>query len=349
MKDRRRFKRTPVLVATLVVALLLLVGVYTVIAASPAEPDPDLSSISGSAIAWSSPWTLINQGETLTFTHNLGGDPNTYTVELWFLDTDGGRGINRCYYGGLEDSGNWYGAHWQNLTANTIQVYRQPNDTVADRVRVRVWIPDATPDYDSGWRNLATGATYFYHGLTVTPTDLSVAVWFSGTLHGIHHFSYGGLTDGTFQRGAYWWMTGNAVVVYRRPDDANVEQARVVVVHGAPPDYDSLVALGGWQPITPSVPFTFTHNLNWNPNMLLVRGECRDSAVGAAEFHQMWAGGDEWAGGLFRGAHLQNLTANSIQFVRQANDVECDQARVVIYRRSVQVYLPIVLKSYSSP
>jgi hypothetical protein len=189
-----------------------------------------------------------------------------------------------------------------------------------------------------------SGATYFYHGLTVTPTDLNVSVWFSGTLYGINHFAYGGLTDGDLERGAYWWMTNNAVAVYRRPDDTNIEQVRVVVNHGDPPDYDSLVALGGWQPITPGVPFLFTHNLKWDPDSLLVRGECRNTALGAGEFHQMWAGGDEWDDGLFRGAHLQNLTANTVVFVRRIDDNECDEARVVIYKRSTSVYLPLVLR-----
>jgi hypothetical protein len=334
--------------------VLLLVVVAGATADSPqagvtvlAEPDVAVAaSTAGTPTFWSSGWTPISQDQILTFNHNLGRPPEQLAVELWFRDTDaGGMGINRANYGGLESAGNWYGAYWHHLTANTIQVHRLPDDINADQVRVQIWVASA-PDYDSGWRSVTAGTTYFYHGLTVTPTDLSVAVWFSGTLYGINHFAYGGLTDGTFERGAYWWVTSNAVAVYRRPDDTDIEQVRVVVVHGAPPDYDSLVALGGWQDVAPGTVFTFTHNLHWNPDMLLVQVECRYTAVGNAVFHQHWAGGDEWAGGIFRGAYPQRLTANTVQFVRWDGDADCDQARVVIYKRSMDVYLPLVLRDY---
>jgi hypothetical protein len=68
----------------------------------------------------------------LTLTHNLGGDPMDYAVELWFLDTDNVLGVNRRNYGGLEANGQWLGAHGEPLTSTTINVYRQPNDNSAD-------------------------------------------------------------------------------------------------------------------------------------------------------------------------------------------------------------------------
>ena len=50
--------------------------------------------------------------------------------------------------------------------------------------------------------------------------------------------------------GAYWHnLTSNTVQVTRYPDDQQVKQVRVVLVHGTQPDYDSLVERGSWQSI----------------------------------------------------------------------------------------------------
>jgi hypothetical protein len=363
MKDRRAFIRTLALVAAFVVALLLLAGTYTVIASSApsAGPAPDLSSASISAASWSSGWVTIVTDTSQVFTHNLGGDPDDYAVELWFLDTNDGLGINRCGYGGLEAVGNWYGAHWQNLTTNTIQVHRQPQDTVADRVRIRVWTPltPTTGYYASPWTDINTGTITLTHGLGITDTDLTVGLWFSDTDLGIHNYGYGGLavdpdppTHTGRMQGAHWHnLTTNTVQVTRHPDDIYVEQVRVFVVHGAPPDYDSLEdsSIGGWKSIGAGETFTFTHSLNWNPNMLLVRGECYSSTVGGPGIHQWFAGGNhDWFVG-WQGTNLQNLTRNTVAVVRWADDQVCPQVRVRIWKRSQQVYLPIVLKNYSPP
>jgi hypothetical protein len=355
MKDRRMFIRVSVLVATTVVALLLLAGTYTVLASSAplARSTPNLTNASISAAIWSSGWQPINQGQTLTFNHNLGGDPDDYAVELWFRDTDDGLGINRRYYGGVEANGDWFGVYWENLTSDTIDVHRHDNDLVADQVLVRVWVVPTAPDWDSGWQSINQGQTVtFTHGLGITNTDLTVSLWFSGTTRGIHNYGYGGLAvDGPQeQRGAHWHnLTTNTVQVTRHPHDTDVEQVRVLVVHGASPHYDSLVDRGGWQPIAPGTAFTFTHNLNWNPSMLLVRGECYSSTVGDPGIHQWFAGGNhDWFVG-WQGTNLQNLTGNTVEVFRQPDDQVCPQVRVRIWKRSTQVYLPFVLKNYSSP
>jgi hypothetical protein len=144
MKDRRTFIRMLALVAAFMVALLLLAGTYTVIAST------GLTSDSISSASWSSGWASINQGQTLTFNHNLGSDPDDYAVELWFQDTDAsGVGINRRNYGGVEANGNWFGAYWEKLTSTTIDVHRHANDLMADQVLVRVWVVPTDPDWDS--------------------------------------------------------------------------------------------------------------------------------------------------------------------------------------------------------
>jgi hypothetical protein len=344
------------LVAGLALAgLLLLAGR---VAASPSPPVTSDTQFHAVHVTdgWGSPWVPINQGETITFTHDLGGDQDDYAVELWFLDTDDGLGINHRAYGGLEFNGNWYGAHWQNLTANTIQVYRQPNDNAADLIRIRVWVPPTAPDYDSGWLNMQQGQTItFSHNLGITSTDLTVGLWFSGTARGIHHYGFGGLAvDGPqYLLGAHWHnLTDSSVQVTRHDNDTDVEQVRVIVVHGDLPDYDSLVALGGWQSIAQGTVFTFTHNLNWNPSMMLVGVECYDPIVGGIN---LWlAGGNAKGWGVppnrgAKGANLQNLTANTVEVYRWPQDDVCPEARVRIWKRSARVYLPLVLSDYAPP
>lgn len=138
----------------------------------------------------------INQGQTLTMNHNLGGNPEDYAVELLFEDSDsGGLGINRVAFGGLEVDGTWLGAHWQELTANTIKVHRWADDNMVDRILVQVWLPSTTPDYDSDWRPIAQGKTLtFNHNLNVAADDLTVGLWFRSAARGINQFAYGGLS-----------------------------------------------------------------------------------------------------------------------------------------------------------
>ncbi|HFD40770.1 MAG TPA: hypothetical protein ENJ31_13085 [Anaerolineae bacterium] len=331
-----------------VALFIVLVGLFLSHSAVAGPlPDEQDAPAAASGASWSSGWVALTPGAGLTLTHNLGGDPDTYAVELWFLDTDGGLGLNRRNYGGLDVGGNLHGVHWQNLTANTIRLYRQPGDGAADQVLVRLWVPDPLPDYDSGWQEIAAGETLtLSHNLDITATELSVGLWFSGTKRGIHHFAYGGLSLDNSQKrlGAYWHdLTDNSVQVTRLADDTDVEQVRVAVAHSEPPDYDSLEAESGWTPIGQGSQYVFTHNLNWNPGLLLVRAECYNPTDGG--IHQRWAGGDhDWTTG-WQGAVLQNLTADSVTMVRLANDQVCPQARVRIWRRGYQIFLPLVVRN----
>lgn len=351
---KEKFARAPVLVAALVVALLLLIGTYTVIAGQVRSLEADVADAGGAgqATSWGSGWMFLAPGTSRVFTHGLGIAPEQYVVEMWFLDTDEGLGINRRYYGSAEDSGNWYGAYWYDLTANTISVYRQPQDNVADRIRIWIGPAAAAPDYDSTWTGINPGQTItFSHGLNITATDLTVSLWFSGTTRGIHHLGYGGLAIDPLTRmeGAHWHdLTTNTVQVTRHPQDLPIDQVRVVVVHSGPPAYDSLVDVGDWQNVKPGLVYTFTHGLNWNPNMMLMRAECYSTTGG---IHQWLAGGNhDWLnGGQWQGGNLQNLTNNTVQIYRQPNDVVCPQVRVRAWLRATKVYLPLVLNSPVAP
>jgi predicted outer membrane repeat protein len=290
---------------------------------------------------WTSGWVSIDPDEVLVFEHNLGGNPDDYAVDLWFNDTDGSLGANRRNYGGLEWNNGWYGARWQRLTSNTIEVYRYPDDNVADQVRVTVWIPAAVANqWDSGWVNIEQGQTLpFNHNLNISADNLTVVLWFKSTIWGIHHIAFGGLSidDPIAQRGAYWHnLTGNAIQVTRLPDDPYIQQVRLVVQRATTPHYDS-----GWQNIATGSTLDLAHNLNWNPDLLIVRAECNDDDLG---INQRYAGGDHNGG--WRGANLQNLTANSVTVARRVNDAYCDQVRVRIWKRNMFVYLPLVLRNF---
>jgi len=352
MNDRRVRIWIAVVAGLALAVLLLLAG------SAAAGPSPPVTSTARSHAAqatsnWSSGWVTIAQGASQVFTHGLGRDPDDYAVELLFLDTNHGLGINRHSYGGLEAFGYWTGAHWQNLTADTIEVRRQPDDGVADRIRVQVWAVPTPPDYESPWTSINPAQTLvFTHGLGITET-VTVGLWFSGTTRGIHHFGYGGLavdpnlpTHTGLLLGTHWHnLTTNTVQVTRHPHDTDVEQVRVIVVEGDPPHYDSLKVYD-WQPITPGIPFTFTHGLNWNPNLLLVRGECYSpTASGMGGIHQWLAGGNhDWFFG-WQGSNFQNLTSNTVTVVRWADDQICPRVRVRIWKRGAQVYLPLVLRN----
>ncbi len=349
MNDRRTIIRAPALAVALVVALLLLAGMYTVLASpAPSTAAGPAQDLPNAGTYWTSGWVTINQNEVITLTHNLGGNPDDYAVDLWFNDTDGTLGVNRRNYGGLEHNNNWYGARWQRLTTDTIQIYRYPQDDVADQVRVTVWIPTAVAEqWDSGWVDINQHETLIFdHNLNSETDDLTVSLYFRSTGLGIHQAGFGGLSIDApaAQRGAYWHnLTDNTVQVTRMPDDPYIEQVRVVVQRPNPPDYDS-----GWQHIEAGNTFNFNHNLNWNPGMLLVRGECYDpSSPDGLGVNLRYAGGDHDGG--WRGMNLQNLTANAVRGVRRADDPYCPQARVRIWKRSTtpqfRLYLPLVLNN----
>ncbi len=90
---------------------------------------------------YNSGWVSISQGETKTFTHNLGGSYNDYVVDLVFYDNSGGvTGPHQEGFGGFQNSTTYRGAYWYDLDNSIIRVTRQSNDTVVDWVRVRIWV-----------------------------------------------------------------------------------------------------------------------------------------------------------------------------------------------------------------
>jgi hypothetical protein len=331
-----------------IVLALLILGLASLplpmprLAASPpgASEPRDLTSVAAVS-RWDSRWVPLVPGDCRTLYHNLGGDPDDYAVELWFRDTDGSLGINRRGYGGLDQQPAGEGAYWRQLNSSRIMVCRGANDPAADQVRVHVWIPEATGAYRGPWRAIDPGNTLFFlHGLGIPANQLTVGLWFKGGGEGVHHLGYGGLfVDQMLQdlTGAFWHnLTSTTVQVTRFPDDVDVEQVRVVVARADNPDFDS-----DWQSISIGAN-VITHDLNWPPDAMLVRGECRSGQWG---IHQRYAGGIDMAGDR-QGAHLKQVMGDSLTVLRWPDDTVCPEFRVRIWLLGRQTYLPLALHNY---
>ena len=100
---------------------------------------------------WDSGWVDINPDQTVTLNHNLGVTINRYIVRTEFKSVpakgspEAPMAIHHFAYGGdasnvLTEDATYLGANWQNLTNQSISVYRWADDPYADQVRVRIWM-----------------------------------------------------------------------------------------------------------------------------------------------------------------------------------------------------------------
>ncbi len=211
---------------------------------------------------WLSGWVPITLGNSVTLTHNLGGDVLQYATQLWFRDTNDGFGINTRAYGGLEFNSERYGAYWSKLTATDVVVSRYGWDMYADEVRMMIWFPEQTPDYCSPWTAILLGGSQvFTHNLLGNPDDYVVGLWFQGTTaYGINQQFFGGEEDLGNNYGAWWHnLTDTTVTVDRAANDPAASQVRVCVTVSDPPSYDS-----GWFDINPAQTIPLVHGLG-NP------------------------------------------------------------------------------------
>ena len=333
-------------VGGLALVVLLILGGSAVAGSMVGPPSAHPKDVAAfqSNSHWSSGWVDIATDTARTFTHNLGGNPDDYAVELWLRDTaTGGKGINSWGIGGFEAGGNFRGAHWQNLTDTTIEVVRREDDLFADQVRVRVWIPDP-PVWDSDWVSIATDEVKsLTHSLGGDMDDYVVGLWFKDTTPGgigINTQCYGGMEAGGQRCGAAWQnFTETTIEVLRYPNDDRADQVRVRIFAPDPPDWDS-----GWVDIATGTVETLTHSLGGNPGLYLVRAWQKDTDDGIGINHR-FAGGFE-AGSSFFGTNWEDLTDTTISFFRRADDRVADQVRVRIWVREYKVFLPIVLKGH---
>jgi hypothetical protein len=97
---------------------------------------------------YDSGWQGVSKGMVLTLQHNLGGDPNNYVIDMQFKSSDPYWGVNQHAYGGdtinlsFPSGIEKYGVYWKQLTNTQISIHRQPEDSGAPQIRVRIWIYD---------------------------------------------------------------------------------------------------------------------------------------------------------------------------------------------------------------
>jgi hypothetical protein len=296
---------------------------------------------------YDSGWQPVDRGATQTLTHDLGGDPDTYVVDLQFKDTlaDGlvGHGVNRQYYGGDHPSSDTtFGAYWRNVTHEEITLFRLGDDPRADEMRARIWVAPFT-DYESGWISTAQGAcAALTHsaGVGAVVLDFGDANGYFGP----HQIRYGidrylGSSGGLIEDGAYWKeLTVNGITVCRGADDLEAERQRVRIWQRPEPDYDS-----GWVAIGAGSTQVLNHHLGLDPDGMVVEMLSSGTDVNQANY-----GSDVFSLGgstMYEvGAYWRNLTSNSVTVVRGATDGDSSSVRVRIYLDRVRrVYLPIVL------
>jgi hypothetical protein len=100
---------------------------------------------------YESGWQVVGQDAAETWSHNLGGNPEKYLVNMIYYDTVdnfinqrhlGGADFGATTFGGTREDER-VGAYWRSLTNSDITVYRRPEDGFADYLRVRIWVAGA--------------------------------------------------------------------------------------------------------------------------------------------------------------------------------------------------------------
>ncbi len=111
------------------------------------DGDLDIGGTIKMTFDYSSGWVDIDEGQTITLYHNLGGDESKYIVDLYGKSSDGkihqGNYGTTGYYTVL-DPQKWLGCEWFGLTNSQIKVTRGEDDNEAattkdwDKCRVRI-------------------------------------------------------------------------------------------------------------------------------------------------------------------------------------------------------------------
>ena len=300
---------------------------------------------------YDSGWVLLAQDQSKTLTHGIGGNPDDYCVDMQYHSA--ASGVNQRYYGGADfgtkttvgNPDDRVGAYWRTLTSSSIVIYRRPEDTYADQVRIRifrVWRPTA-PDYDSLWFSIGQSESRtLTHGLGGTADDYLVDMQYKSAESGVNQRYYGGADFGTKTTvgnpddrvGAYWrTLTTASIVVYRRPEDTYAERIRVRIWKMPEPDYDS-----GWVAFNLDQAQTLTHNLGGNYLDYLVDMQYKSADVNGV--NQRYYGGMDYGANTSPvnardGAYWRNLGNSSITVYRRPDDVHAPQIRIRIWRMAV--------------
>lgn len=85
-------------------------------------------------------WTALAAGAGATETHNLGGDADDYFIDFYFND-DADSKPHNVYIGAYQTAGGQtYGMYFYDLNNTEIKVWRNANDTICDKYRIRIWV-----------------------------------------------------------------------------------------------------------------------------------------------------------------------------------------------------------------
>jgi len=160
--------------------------------------------------------------------HTLGNSIANYYVDMIYRNTST-EAINQRYYGGMDIGAILHlvimlttgGAYWRSLNESTITVYRRPEDTYAEEIRIRIWVMP-TPDYNSGWTALPHNtAQTFTHNLYGSTSDYLVDLQYYTPGSGYNQRYYSGMDYGAYlanendRVGAYWRnLTNTEITVY---------------------------------------------------------------------------------------------------------------------------------------
>jgi len=292
---------------------------------------------------WDSGWMDAAQGAAYTLPHNLGGDPDTFVVDLQFDCTDGcWFGTNQYRYGSdmVFDSGSdvdtYHGAGWYDLTSDEITVVRNTDDVVVDKVRVRLWIAPE-PEYDLGWFDPAGLTGPFLFDISVVPgyasewvvdlqgNDAGTAAWGTNQIFcGTDNFTMDGIT---FNRVGLAWtrLDSSSITVERAANDSVNARFRLRIWHNMAFDF-----ISPWRAI--SVFTTFDHNLGADPDSLVLDLHFKD--VDIEGIHNLYYGGDRSATNVNdrQGASWIGLNSNAVTVMREAEDQLVDSARMRVWR-----------------
>ncbi len=294
---------------------------------------------------WQSEWLDLAQGETITINPpgSYLGLSRVYDLQVQDTGDDGTSedGLNHRGYGGdiWQDEGLPFatgrGVWWTKRFDGYMDITRNAQDTSADRVRMRAWIPPE-PEHNSGDTALngAGQETLFSYPWAGYLSDLVVDLRVAGT-GAFVSLGYG--TDLRYNTGpppsftspGVCWrnLSNTSLAVYRGTSDDTSNSVLVRLWRNTQFDFDS-----GWRAVAPGQAQQIYHGLGAAADEMVVDLQFRDSA--SLGVHQQRYGSDSvWAGPStiqVAGAHWERLGANEIIVERGADDSEADEIRVRI-------------------
>ncbi len=315
----------------------------------PASIDALTSAAFSGGPAYDSGWVPVRRGQTLTLRHGLGGNLDDYVVIMDYK-AKGVDGVNQRYYGGADfgthpapghAANDRVGAYWRSLTTSTITIYRRPEDTYADWVRIRIWV-DPYPDYDSGWVSLSQGAPLsLNHNLGGDPIDYVVDLEYKSAGSGVNQRYFGGVDFGSKsfggarnndRVGAYWRsLTSSTITLFRRAEDGYAGQVRVRIWKRPQPTYDS-----GWVSINPNQAITLYHHIGGDPDNYVVSMLYKNTSSGInLRYYGGMDVGAQAPPGVGEndriGAYWRSLKKTSITVYRRPEDPYAQQVRIRIW------------------